>query len=185
MKFIIDEPGPQHRHVRGEIRVGPAHPGLGRAGCAGVEVHDLTHGVNPGVGASGAHHSYRRRRNPCQRLLDLALDRASIGLALETVKTAAVVFETERDAHSYAADSWSASVEPVPDSWTRGRGLADDHRESGKLREHIPGGVSLIGIAFGQHRLEESTSAFGVAHFHVHLGKIDLRLRLVFAEIVE
>ena len=55
---------------------------------------------------------------------------------------------------------------------------------SGELREHFTSRVSLVGVSLGQNRLEESTSAVGIAHLHVHLGDVDLRLHFVLAEIL-
>ena len=55
---------------------------------------------------------------------------------------------------------------------------------SGQLREHFTSRVPLLGVSFGQNRLEESTSAVGIAHLHVHLGNVDLRLHFVLAEIL-
>ena len=115
VEVLIDESCPEHRHIGREIRIGAAHPGMGRAARSGVEVHDLTQRMHAGVGASGADHPHRRRRDPRQRPLDLALDRTPVGLALEAVEPAAVVFETERDAHCRGADSSWAPVHPRPE----------------------------------------------------------------------
>ena len=99
VEVLADGPGPEHRHIGREVRVAAAHPGTDRPGSGGIEVHDLAEGMHAGVGASGADHPNRRRRDPGQRLLHLALNRPPGGLTLETVKSAAVVLQPERDAH--------------------------------------------------------------------------------------
>ena len=57
VEIAADRSGPQYRHVRRQIRIGAAHPGMIRAGRGSIEVHDLRRGVNARVGAS-------RRRPP-------------------------------------------------------------------------------------------------------------------------
>ena len=103
MEFGVDRLRPQHRHAVGQKAVHAAHPGAVGAVRSGIKMHNLQGGVYARVRAPCRHDFNRMPGNHRQRTLQRILHTTRGGLRLPATKTAAIVFDPERD--SYHSDS--------------------------------------------------------------------------------
>lgn len=102
VKRIVDGLHPGHADIVGETAVCSQEPAASTALTLGIEVDDLTRGMNAGVGAAGAYDLNRPVGNGFKRLLQALLNAETGLLTLPAVVIGPVVFDAERDSNSSA-----------------------------------------------------------------------------------
>ena len=100
VEIFTDTTRPAHRDSSREHRVDTADPRTHWTVSLGIEVNNLANGVNARVGSAGTN----RLDFMCGDFSDGAFDRilhtASLGLGLPSAECGAIVFDSERYAHS-------------------------------------------------------------------------------------
>ena len=95
---------PAHGNGRRQEGINPAYPRRQRTIRSGIKMHDLTRGMNTGIGPSCTNYRDRLSGNPGKRLFQFILNRSATGLRLPSSEGVAVILHTQGDPHGRDRD---------------------------------------------------------------------------------
>jgi hypothetical protein len=155
---------PQHRDRFWKESIDPAHPrAIGPLGGR-VEMDHLPARVHSAVGPAGAGHRYGLARNLRKRGLERVLHGVAGGLRLPALERAAVVFESECNAHRKQSRGRSRAA--------AFSGAAGPRLPEGG--EHLLRLVLLRSIALGDDFVEQFARSVLVAHALIGFRQVEL-----------